>query len=495
MEKEDKVYLDLKKVPLESERNEKRNKRKRNFLIFLLCLFFFLIGICGGYLFHSLVRPSYEIGIEETLGEIEYMMDHFWLYGEEYEDLTGTLEDKALYGMTYFEDDPYTGYMSEEEMNDFSGSINMNYVGIGVEYSYSEQIAIVKRVFKGSPAEKSGMLAGDILKAIDGKSVEGMTSEDIRNHVLGVEGTEVVITVSRNGEEFDMPIIRGSVSNTIYAYVQDDYVIMELNSFGSDTARECMRYLDEYTDLDKIIIDLRDNSGGYQTSVKQICGLFIGKNQVYLIQKGTDGVEIADYTTAEKTYDNFKKIVILTNENTASAAEVFAICLKEQHPDTTIVGTTTYGKGVIQTSSYLSNGGALKLTSYYWYSPNGVSIHKTGIVPDVEIRMPDIYYEQYYALNEDESYQYDDVDESVRICQMALSFLGYDVSRCDGYFDQSTEKALLEFKAEYNLPQEAALDAKTFETLVSVTSAALVNDPDKDTQMLQAKELIHETNR
>jgi len=111
MEKEDKVYLDLKKVPLESERNEKRNKRKRNFLIFLLCLFFFLIGICGGYLFHSLVRPSYEIGIEETLGEIEYMMDHFWLYGEEYEDLTGTLEDKALYGMTYFEDDPYTGYM------------------------------------------------------------------------------------------------------------------------------------------------------------------------------------------------------------------------------------------------------------------------------------------------------------------------------------------------------------------------------------------------
>ena len=268
-------------------------------------------------------------------------------------------------------------------------------------------------------------------------------------------------------------------------------MILELNSFGADSAQECVKYLDEYADLDKIIIDIRNNSGGYQTSVKEICGLFIGPDKIYLKEKGLDGVEMADYTTAIKTYDNFRNIIILTNENTASAAEVFAICMREQCEGVMIVGTTTFGKGVIQTSRYLSNGGALKVTSYYWYSPNGVSIHKTGVIPDVEVRMDDICYEYFYSMADDETYEIDSVSEANRIAQLSLQYLDYEPSRTDGYFDEGTQAALLRFKEEHNLGSAAVLDRGTMEALISDVSRAISLDPLKDKQMMKAKELIH----
>ncbi|MBQ6478820.1 MAG: PDZ domain-containing protein [Erysipelotrichaceae bacterium] len=488
---EEKVYFDLERVPLRSEREEKRNRRKKRFLIFLLCLLCFLCGTIGGAFLFKAQHTSYQADVKNTMGEIEYLMDHYWLYSDEYDDLTGELENKALYGMTDFDYDPYTSYMSKEELDMFSESINMDYVGIGVEYSYYDSIAIVKKVFKNSPAEKAGVMAGDIIKEIDGESIEGFTSDDIRERVLGTAGTEVVITFLRGGESIDIPIIRGAVNNTVYAYRENDYVVMELNSFGNDTGTECMRYLDEYTDLDKIIIDLRNDSGGYQSSVKELCGLFIGNNEVYLRQKGIDGTETADTTYAKKTYDNFKKIVLLVNENTASAAEVFTICLKECHKDVSVVGVTTYGKGVIQTTRLLNNGGALKVTTYYWYSPNGTSIHGTGIVPDVEVRMPEIYYQVYYFPAEGETYEPDSVSETVKLVQQSLEFLDYPVDRTDGYFDQSMADCLREYKVSKGLSDDPVLDAETFEAIVSDVSREIATNPDKDLQMIQAKELIN----
>lgn len=489
---DDKVYFDLERVPLRSEREERRKKRRKRFLIFLLCLLCFLCGTIGGYVLRNATHPSYDADAKDVIGEIEYAMDNYWLYSDEYDDLVSELENKALYGMTDFEDDPYTSYMSKEELDEFSNSINMDYVGIGVEYSYYDSIAVIKKVFKNSPAEKAGVMAGDIIKEIDGESIEDFTSDDIRERVLGTEGTEVVITFLRGGELIDIPIIRGSVNNTVYAYKEDDYVVMELNSFGADTGQECMRYLDEYTDLDKIIIDLRNDSGGYQSSVKELCGLFIGNNEVYLRQKGVDGVETADKTSAKKTYDNFKKIVLLVNENTASAAEVFTICLKECLENVTVVGVTTYGKGVIQTTMLLNNGGALKMTSYYWYSPNGTSIHGTGIVPDVEVKMPDIYYQLYYALGADETYELDCVSDAVRLVQQSLEYLDYLIDRTDGYFDQNLADCLKEYKIGKGLNDDAVLDAKTFEAIISDVSREIATNPDKDLQMIKAKEILNE---
>ena len=488
-ERDEKVLIDLKKVPLASERKEIAQKRKKGFLIALVCLFFFLLGALLTRIFfpaQSIIYNGYDAS---GVTEIEQIMERYWLYGDQYEDLHQELEDKAQYGMTAFDFDPYTSYMSAEEMNSFSDSINRSYVGIGVEYSYVNDAALIVRVFKSSPAEKAGLKAGDIIVSVEGTSVAGLDTEAIRELVLGEEGTIVTLGIERDGETNDVEVIRGVVNSTVYAYTEDDYIIMELDSFGETTAEEVQKYLDEFSDYEKIIIDLRADSGGYQTAVRDISGLFIGPDEVYLRQKGVDGVEMVDVTPSSiKKYDNLKKIVVLTSEDTASAAEVLAMVLRERC-DAILVGDTTYGKGVIQTNRILSNGGVLKLTSYYWYSPDGVSIDKTGIKPDVEVRMPDIYYEYYYDMEEDESYVYDSVSEAAAIAQKALTYLGYDVGRTDGYFDETTLNALKAYKADHELGGEDVLDQDVFSSIISETRRQLA-DPLRDPQFETAKQIM-----
>lgn len=489
---ENKVYVNLKKVPLESERAERRMVRRHRFLIFLLAFFALLAGIVIGLLFsRSLVQKP--VNQQNIYSEIDTLMKKRWLYSKEYEDLGKELEDKALHGMTGFEEDIFTSYMSKEEMDAFADSINRDYVGIGVEYSSKFTVPLVTKVFKDSPAEKAGILAGDFIISVDGESTENMSSEDLREKVLGVKGTEVKIGIQRGSDESVLSVIRDSISSTVFAYTQDDFVVMEINSFGEYTADEIVRYLDPYKDdYHKIIIDIRNNGGGYQTAVRDVCGLFIGNHKVYLRQKGLDGVEMADYTNASITYDNFDKIVIITNNDTASAAEVFAIVLKEECDNVTLVGKTTYGKGVIQTNHMLSNGGILKLTSYYWYSPKGTSINKTGIVPDVEVDMPEIYYDYYVTMADDEKYEFDSVSEAIRICEVSLKYLGYEVERTDGYFDESFAKQLLKYKTDNGLTEDAVLDKDTYQVILSDVNYELNNNKEKDLQMLKAIEVLNE---
>lgn len=490
-EENDKVYVNLKKVPLESERNEKKQKRKKIFLYSFILILFLFIGFGLGIIFYRDLYPRKNADATNTLGEIEALLENYWLYSDEYEDLQSELEDKAFYGMTEFEDDPYTTYMSKKEMEEFSESINMEYVGIGVVYVVQGDYPLIERVIINSPAEKAGMQAGDIITHVDGESTSGMESSELKEKVLGEEGTIVTITVLRGSEYIDMKITRAAIDNSVYCYAEDDYVVLHIYSFGETTAKDCMTYLDQYTDYKKIIIDLRNDGGGYQTSVSEICGLFIGSDRVYLKQEDKNGNVLESKTSCTKTYTNFDSIVLLVNENTASAAEVFTICLKEQLDNVTIVGTTTYGKGVIQSSRYLSNGGAIKFTSYRWYSPNGNSIHGTGIIPDVEVKEADIYYEQYEAMEEDEVLELDSVSDKVAVAQKCLTFLNYYDDRQDGYFNEEFADALKEFKIDNDLNADSKLDKQTYDCLISEVVASLAKQ-ENDYQMLKAIEIIKE---
>ncbi len=494
MEKEEnKVLFNLEKKPLKSEREEIRKKRINILKIIMLCVFFLCVGLYLGFYAYKTIHPIYKNTSLTTLSEIEYAMDNFWLYSPEHENLKQELEDKAMYGMSQYEEDPYTTYMSAEDMNSFSSSINMNYVGIGVQYTTENDIAIVTKVFKDSPAEKAGIIEGDIIKAVDGTPIEGLDSDAIKELVLGEAGTEVIITVQRNAENLDLSVIRGAINSSAYAYPENDYLILEISSFGEGTAKEVMKYLDAYSEYRKLIIDMRNDGGGYQTAVRELCGLFIGPNEVYLRQRDVKGREYVDTTPADsKLYDGFEKIIILTNNDTASAAEVFTIVMKEKVKNVTLVGETTYGKGVIQSNKLLSNGGALKLTTYYWYSPDGVSIDKVGIKPDVEVRMPEIFYQYYYNMEEDEKYEIDSVSRANSIAQMVLEMLGYDINRTDGYFDSSLAEALIKYKGENGLGAIASLDKETYDYLISEARRQLAKNPELDLQMLKAKELLNE---
>ena len=490
---EDKVYFDLERKPLKSEREEIRRRRTNIIRMLVSYLFILFIGLGVGYFAYGATHPNKTATSRKfILDEIKYIMGRYWLYSSEYEDISGELEERAIVGMTSDEDDPYTIYMSKEEMEECAASINLDYVGIGVQYSAASGVPIVTRVYKDSPAEKAGMQAGDIIKAVDGTVIDENYVNDLKELVTGERGSIVELDVQRGSEIISLKIARDSINSTVFASSQDDYVVMEIESFGESTATEIEKYLSDYEDKDKLIIDLRNDSGGYQTSVRDCLRLFIGVNKPYLKQSDVNGNEQVDYTGNGKVFENFKNIAIITNENTASAAEVFALVMKEEMDNVTLVGETTYGKGVIQTNRQLSNGGILKLTSYYWYSPKGTSINKEGVKPDIEIRMPEIYYETYYSPEEDEVFEYDCVSEIVRISQEALAFLGYDVGRTDGYFDKTFASALNQFKIDNDLDDDEILDNRTFDTVVSRTRYVLSSDKSKDSQLMKAIEVVHE---
>lgn len=487
----DKVYLNLQRVPLKSEREEKKNKRNKIIINIIVFVILISVGFVGGLLFYRNIHPSSKFDTVNAFGEIKAILKNQWLYADDYEDLNTELEDKAFYGMTSFVEDPYTTYMSKSELEAFASTINMDFVGIGVVYTLQGDYPIIERVIINSPAQKAGLLTGDIITHIDGESVSGLGLSEIKEKAIGLEGSLVTITILRNNESMDVDVIRGAVDNSVYCYVNDDYVVLDIYSFGESSARDCMSYLDQYLDYHKIIINLRDNTGGYQTAVSELTGLFIGNNKVYLKQSDASGELIERKTFCTKTYTNFDKIVILVNEDTASAAEVFAICLKEQLDNVTLVGATTFGKGVIQSTHYLVNGGSLKYTSYNWYSPSGVSINGVGITPDIEVKQADVYYETYSELKNDEVLAIDVVDNRVKTAQKCLKFLNYYNGRTDGYFDKEFEKAIYSFRVDNNIDEGYVLEANTYDSIISKTISAL-SDSENDYQMLKAIEIINE---
>ncbi len=489
MEEENKVIVKLKKQPLKSEREEIMQEKKKKRVIIVACVLLFIVGVAIGSISMYFLKNDVETTTYSKLDEIKSYLKNVWLYRDDYEDIDTELEDKAYYGMTSFDDDPYTTYMSSEELSSYASSINMNYVGIGVSYNVNNFTII--RVYKDSPAENGGLLAGDKILKVDGESIDGKTSDEVKSMVTGEEGTTVDITVLRDGEEIAYTIVRGNVDNTVYATKEDGYVYLEIMSFGTNTGNECIKYLDEYKDESKIIIDLRNNTGGYEKAVQEVAGVFLGKDKVVMHKVYSKTNIDTDYTISNAYYDNFKDIVILTNGSTASAAEVLTICLKEQHDNVTIVGKTTYGKGVMQTSYSLSDGSAIKVTTAYWTSPNEVSINKTGINPDVEIDQHPIMSETIYTFEEDDSYTYDSVSNYVLIMQESLDYLGYDVDRTDGYFSKQTENALNKFKADHNLDEDGVLDYKTYNEIYSVVASTNTSDTSKDNQLMKAVEIIN----
>lgn len=489
---EEKVRVKVTKVLLESERKELKAKRIRKLLIGLLCFLFLVMGLVGGFAIAGVMRGTSVAAFKTNkLDKITAYFDSLWLYKNDYEDLQHTMEDKAFYGMTNFEEDPYSSYMSSEEIASFTERINNNYVGIGAQYSFANGVGTVTRVFKDSPAEKGGLLPGDIFYKIEGKTIEDLDSDGIKEKIQGEEGTKVNISVLRSGKEVSLTFIRGAIEYTAYAESIDDYVYLNIMSFGDSTSDECVKYLNEYKDYSKLIIDLRDNTGGYQGSVQGVAGLFIGPDKVVLNETDNTGNTASYKTIVREYYDNFKKIIILTNGNTASAAEVLTICLKEQHEDTTLVGTTTFGKGVVQSSYYLDDGSAIKITSSYWTSPNGVSINKEGIKPDYEVFLDDILYESVYSFeNEDDKYELDSVSAYVQIAELGLEFLDYEIDRTDGYFDISFARALNNYKQDNDLGNNQTLDNNTYEAIISSVVREYSINKQKDLQLQKAIELL-----
>ncbi len=487
--KENTVRIKLKKEPLGQERIELEKKKRHKIVVTLVCLFLFILGLLIGFLFANINKDEQAKNYSK-FDEIKNIIKSSWLYASDYDNLDSELETKAYTGMTSFSDDPYTTYMSSVEASDYyNNQINMSYVGIGVTYVPST--FVVTRVYKNSPAENAGIKAGDILISVNGTKLEGKTSDEVRELVLGEEGSVINLEILRNNELIEIKAVRGTFEQTVYATkLDDDVVYLELMSFGTNTGNECIEYLNDYKDCSKIIIDLRDNTGGYETAVQEIAGIFLGKDKVVMHKNYSANKKDTDYTISNAYYDNFKDIVILTNGYTASASEVLTLALKEGHDNVTIVGTKTYGKGVMQSKYNLSDGSSIKLTVAYWTSPSGVSINGDGISPDVEIENHMIM--NYTSVGFDgDYYELDSVSTYTNIVQYALDYLGYSVDRFDGYFDSSTLDALNSFKENNGLEVDGKLDSNTYRTIIAKVIEIKSTDYTKDVQLNKGREILN----
>lgn len=300
---------------------------------------------------------------------------------------TDELIEGAKKGMTEALGDVYTVYMDATESADFYNDLHGNVgSGIGVEMGLRDGYVRVLRTLPDNPARRAGILAGDIIYKVDGEEVWSLSSDEIARKVRGEEGSEVTITVVRDGKEKDFTMKRETINN-VSAYVEYDgkTAIITATRFDSDTGTEVQKIAGEFAakGINKVILDLRGNGGGYVSAAQDLLSLWLD-NQKVLVQKSKYYGNTTTNTSGGKAILKDMKTIVLVNGSTASASEIVAGALQD-YGKATILGEKTYGKGVVQSLFDLSNGAVLKVTTAEWYTPKDRSINETGITPDVEV--------------------------------------------------------------------------------------------------------------
>lgn len=293
-------------------------------------------------------------------------------------------KDAALKAVVDSLGDEYSEYLTKKETDEWESYLNGEFSGIGISFQKNDKDEYqVTEVFKDSPAEKSGIKAGDIILKVDGNLYK--TSEEMSEHIRGKSGTTVELVLMRDNQEIKASMTRETVKEkTVYSKVMDDgsgYIMIK--SFEDGTAKEFETELSafEKQGIKSMVIDLRDNGGGYIDEGMEIADR--------LLKEGT--ITYMEDVKGKRKYFNSDekatkiKYAVLVNENTASTSEILTAAIKDNNGGK-IVGTKTFGKGIVQETTKFKDGSSLKLTVLRYFSPKGKVIHKKGIKPDVEVK-------------------------------------------------------------------------------------------------------------
>lgn len=306
------------------------------------------------------------------------------------------LVNGAVKGMLDSIGDKHTSFIDEDESSTFNATLDGEFKGLGLEIvKLNDGNILVVRVFEDSPADAAGIKAGDIITGVDDKLATDMSTSEFSTYVRNKNGN-VLIYITRNEEKLSFDIKTSSV--TIKSVYSDTYELdnkkigyLSVSIFASNTYEQFKKELEnlEKSGIDSLIIDLRDNSGGHLEIVKKMISLFLDSS--HIIYQTDDGGKIEKFYSTGKETKKYK-IIILANNNSASASEIMMGSLKEEY-GATIVGETSYGKGSVQELRTLSNGSQYKITIKKWLTPKGNCIDNIGIKPDYEIKLLDEYYE------------------------------------------------------------------------------------------------------
>ena len=299
------------------------------------------------------------------------------------------LIDGAIKGYVSGLNDEYTEYLTVDEMSSFTEDIEGEFVGIGVYITKDTEnnTILVYGTIPDSPAQASGLKTGDIITSVDGVECNGDDYDTITNSIKGVEGTKVTIGILRDGEELSFEIERKTVEvkHVTSQKLENNIGYIYISSFEGDVSSQ---FEEAYNDLanqgiTSLIIDIRNNGGGIVDESLDIAEMMTDKGQTLLIESDKNGEE--EVIKAEKDKTITMPIVLLVNEYSASASEILAGILKENVENATLIGNTTYGKGVIQTLYPLTDGSGIKITTNEYFTPNHNTINKIGVEPDIKV--------------------------------------------------------------------------------------------------------------
>ena len=322
--------------------------------------------------------------ISENLKNFRKVIDAYYLGDIDEKKIL----DQTLKGYVKGLDDEYTEYMTAEEWQEFDEKAFGNFVGIGVVMSIDEnENIVIISVVEGSPAEEAGIREGDVLAEADGTNLLGGTAELASSIIKGHEGTKVHLKIIRDSDIIEMDVDRRAIElyQTKTEMYDKDIGYILFQTFDEDSAEDFRVAYEKLKaqGAKRFIVDLRNNTGGVVDDAEKIADLFLDKGKPLIITQSKDGKRQTSYTKDDMVIK--EPVVVLVNEYSASASEMLAGTLKD-YGRAKIVGTKTYGKGVMQSILELDDGSALKITVAEYFTASEATINKVGITPDVEIK-------------------------------------------------------------------------------------------------------------
>ena len=339
---------------------------------------------------YQIAAPIFGIKVAKQPLDTEVMKEAYRQLAANYDgDLDANkLSDGAARGMVKAVGDDYTTFLDKEEAAEFNKSLNGEVSGIGAEIGVRNLQPTVLRVLDDSPAKKAGLKTGDIFVAVNGTSVAGETASGVADKVTGEAGTTVKLTMRRGSESLDFSITRAQISDPSVRWsVSDDIGVLTISRFDDNTGSLARKAAKEFIDkgVKGVIIDLRNNGGGYLTAAQEVASLWLDSGKTVVTEKSRGQVTETVKASGNPTLKG-KKTIVLVNGSSASASEIVAGALKD-YQVATLVGEKTFGKGTVQKVINLSDDRILKVTVARWYTPQDRNITKEGIQPNQTVKM------------------------------------------------------------------------------------------------------------
>lgn len=467
-------------------------RRKKSIGILIICIFCF----AGGFFLNSIVGAK-TVGNsvdEQKMTEIYSLMKNEFYFGKDQKNFGQKLFTGAIEGLVSAGGDKHTMYLDPKLSQNFTSSMEGSFVGIGVQYyAIGNNDFMVDKVLRDSPAQEAGIMSGDRIFAINGKETKSMTIDEVKDAIVGSAGTKVEIDVLRENKHIKKQIERRKILNSVFSEIKGKTAVLRLNTFAETSGKEVENHLKDIREkgVSQLVIDVRDNGGGYLQAAREIASLLLPKNTVIFKEEKRNGT-VEEYKTIDGyTQYKFNTIKVVVNADTASAAEVLTAALKEQL-NAEVIGVKTYGKGTVQVPLTFKDGSMFKYTIAQWITSKGNKIDGVGITPDVEVKLDPAFTMNAPKLDAKVVYMVDTVNPAAKSVQTYLKLLGYPVDRVDEYFSVASSNALKMYQKDRGLKVTGNIDSEVLTSLISSCALKWNKEPEiYDLQLQKAMNLAN----